>query len=102
MGFHVRIVQTLRSSTRQKLRLKGLNCPEVHGVTKTAGLAAKAATEAFLKAKLITVTTFKAPKTGADAEDLYGRYLAVVYAAGQNLNEYLLANGFAVPFMADV
>jgi len=101
VGFHVRVHHELRSSTRQKVRLRGLNCPEVVGATRAAGLAAK--TEVIGKvaaATVVRVVTSKV-KSGDDKLDLYGRYLAEVYLDGESLNQHLLSHGFAVPFMVE-
>jgi endonuclease YncB( thermonuclease family) len=87
----------------KKLRLRGLDCPELN---TAAGRAAKRFTQRLVQqARSITVTTFK--------PDKYDRYLAEVYLDGESattagasssshapplfLNNILLQQGHAVP-----
>jgi endonuclease YncB( thermonuclease family) len=76
---------------KEKLRLRGLDCPEMN---TAEGRAAKRFVEALVaKAKAVTVATFK--------PDKYDRYLADVFLDGEGceptfLNNELLANGHAV------
>lgn len=80
-----------RYSVREKLRLRGLDCPEL---TTTAGRAARVATEMLLKhAAAIRITTTK--------PDKWDRYLSDVFItlpSGEEifLNNYLLENGHAI------
>lgn len=81
-----------------RLRLLGLNCPEVHGPTREAGLASAAFTADWLRQAgaaewPLILSTHKS--------DAFGRYLALVFRAdtGACLNDELLAGGFAVPYM---
>lgn len=87
LGFRVRATMDFR--------LVGINTPEVVGLTKTAGLAAKAELERLLSLGPLTIFTVKTDK--------YGRWLATIYvttAGGSHLsvNDALLAGGFAVPY----
>ena len=82
-----------------RLRLLGLNCPEVHGPTREAGLAATVFTADWLRLGdaldpwPLILETHKS--------DVFGRFLARVWRIvdGACLNDDLLAGGFAVPFM---
>lgn len=87
-----------RLTVRQRCRLKGLNCPEKKGVTKAAGDAATAFSAAFL-GSLGSNLVIRSAKPYAD--DKYGRFLVDVFVDGKSLNEALLLNKHAVPFMAD-
>ena len=81
----------------ERLRLLGVNCPEVHGASKVAGDAATAFTRAWL-----AMATGDWPLVLVTAKsDEFGRYLATVWrtADGACLNDDLLAAGHAVPFM---
>ena len=81
----------------ERVRLAGINAPELYGVGSAAGKAAR--DWLFLQlhaAKEVTIATTK----GA-FYDKYGRYLAVVFADGRNLNEALLAAGHATRYVAD-
>jgi micrococcal nuclease len=90
-----------RSTRTERLRLSGVNCPEVHGATKAAGDAATAFTQAWLRVGIgldawpLIVRTEKS--------DVFGRYLARVWRVsdGAELNADLLASGHAVPFMVE-
>lgn len=79
----------------QKLRVLGINCPELHGATHVAGKAAMDATAAWfgdLPAN-VTIQTFVADT------DAFGRVLAKVERSdGADLGDYLLSKGFAVYF----
>lgn len=78
-----------------RLRLLGLNAPEVHGVTREFGLAATAYVAAWLSLATgdwpLVVETHKS--------DVFGRYLALVYRLidAACLNTDLLTSGHAVP-----
>ena len=78
----------------ERVRLAGINAPELYGQGSIAGRAAR--DWLFLQlnaAKVVTVAT----STGA-FYDKYGRYLAIVYADGRNLNEALVDAGHATPY----
>lgn len=87
-----------RSTRTERLRLLGVNTPELHGASRAAGLAAKAYVEAWLAAAggaawpLVLRT---------EKSDEFGRYLGRVWRAsdGACLNDDLLSSGHAVPFM---
>lgn len=95
LGFHLCI--------RQRCRLRGVDCPEKKGATKEAGLAAQAFTATWL-GRLGTLL-IRSSKPYAD--DKYGRYLVEVFdpsvgnTASTSLNNALLVEGHAVPFMVE-
>lgn len=68
---------------------EGLNAPEV---STTAGAMARAALRNYFnqRAGRVTLATIN------DREDKYGRILGVLYSQGQNVNQWLLDNGYAV------
>lgn len=87
-------------SVKQKLRLRGVNTPEVVGSQKELGLKAKAAVESFFAMGVgpIDVTTYK--------PDKYGRWLADVKISTKDgtvldLAKWLLEQSLAEPYMAD-
>ena len=84
LGFHTHVKTTCR--------LVGINCPEMN--TKE-GKAARAFVEAwFASSKTCIVSTVK------DKREKYGRWLArVTDAEGCCLNETLVIEGLAVPYM---
>ena len=80
---------------KQRLRLVGINTPEVRGPEREAGLAASAFVEWRIHGQPVIVKTFK------DKKGKYGRWLAEVYYENQenvwvNLNEELVREGHAV------
>jgi micrococcal nuclease len=76
-----------RIAHKVRLRLKGINCPEMR---TDEGKAAKQFVVDWLAARKVTVSTFK------DATEKYGRYLARVVAADGDLNTALVEAGHAV------
>ena len=78
----------------EAFRLYGINAPELRGETLTE---ARKSRDWLLQqipiGTEITIRTFK------DQKEKYGRYLAIIYLNGRNLNEELVANGLAVPYI---
>lgn len=82
---------------RERLRLLGVNAPEVHGATKAEGAAA---TE-FTRAWFATEAPAEWPLViQTEKSDAFGRFLAVVWRVSDRscLNRQLLRAGYAVPF----
>ncbi len=76
--------------TGQRLRLYGINTPEIRGAERPAGLAAKEyVINRFSEAEDVVIRTIR------DKKGKYGRYLAVIYLDGVNLNEELVREGHA-------
>ena len=91
LGFYV----WMRS---QRIRLLGIDAPEMHGETKAAGDAATEYLEGLIGGKTIILHTVKG-KDEADRHDSFGRWLGVVYLNGVDINEEMLRSGHAVPPM---
>jgi len=89
LGFYVHI--------QMKLRLYGLDTPEVRGVEKVKGVQVRDIVRSRILNKDVIIKTFK------DSQEKYGRYLAIIiYDLGTtntNLNEQLLTEGNAVPML---
>lgn len=83
LGFHL--------TARLRLRLLGVNCPEMRGPTRQAGIAARMFVFDNLFGKEVIIHTEKA--------DDFGRYLARITLDGVDFNRRLIDEGFAVPFM---
>lgn len=86
LGFH-----TWRRGER--LRLYGIDAPEIRGVdadTKARGLAARDALRERILGKEVIVCTIR------DRKEKYGRYLAEVYIGTEKINDWLVAEGHAV------
>lgn len=90
-----------RSTREERVRLLGVNTPEVRGATRQAGVAARTFVEDWLSRVAdgdewpLIVQTHKG--------DAFGRYLGRIWRRhdGACLNDTLLMAGHAVPFMID-
>lgn len=95
------IDQGLHTHRTERLRLLGVNTPEIKGATRPAGLAAAGYVTSWLGAVSyddewpLIVQTHRG--------DAFGRWLARVWrrSDGRELNADLLAAGHAIVFMAD-
>lgn len=74
----------------QTIRLYGLNTPEITGEEKPEGLKVKAWMEERLAGREIVLQSIQ------DKNDSFGRWLGIIFADGENVNEELLAQGVAV------
>jgi len=74
----------------EKLRLFGINAPEVRGDSKPEGIRSRDWLRNRILNKDIVIKTIK------DKKGKYGRYLAVIYLGDININDELVSNGFAV------
>ena len=79
----------------QKLRLYGINTPEVRGPTRPEGLKVRDLVRSRISNKWVTI------KTRKDKKGKYGRWIAEIYEADieDSINEWLLREGHAVEFM---
>jgi micrococcal nuclease len=87
--------------TKRQLRLYGIDAPELRGVERPEGLKARD----WIRSQLPVGTEFiletvKA-KDGSDSTEKYGRYLAVIYKDGVNMNLAMIEAGHAIPYMVD-
>ena len=82
----------------EKVRLLGINSPEVRGESRERGIVARDALRAKIGDSAVTL------RTKRDKQGKYGRYLAVVvhYEYGPdfpsmavNINDWMVENGFA-------
>lgn len=102
LGFGVH--KNLHETTVEKLRLYGVNAPEI----KAAGLEGEEARD-WLRAWYaehcpdgdFTLNTFATSSHNPlDKQEKYGRYLAIVTAPdGRRLNDDLITSGHGVPYM---
>lgn len=85
-----------------QIRLYGLNCPELHGLTHEDGLAAKAFTATWLREAGASEWPLVI-ETRINRREKYGRLLAQVWRTvdGASLNTDLITAKHAVPFMVD-
>ncbi len=78
------------SMKKQKIRLYGINTPELRGAERAAGLVARDQLRDQILHKNVLIKTFK------DKKGKYGRYLATIFLDSVNINEWLVQNGYAV------
>lgn len=86
LGFHAGLSSI-------KVRLYGLDAPEVRGEERPQGLLSRDAVRAKVLGKKVIINTYR------DKVGKYGRWLAIVYfeedGAQVNLNEWLVSEGLA-------
>jgi len=79
----------------EKIRLYGINTPEVRGIEREDGLKSRDFLSSMILGKDILIKTIK------DKKGKYGRYLGEIYHKDENgeyinLNKMLVDNGYAV------
>jgi micrococcal nuclease len=72
-----------------KIRLKGINTPEVRGAERPEGIVSRDYLRNLILDKNIVLQTFR-DKTGK-----YGRYIGVLWIDDTNVNELLVEQGYA-------
>lgn len=83
----------MRIKKKERIRLAGINAPEIRGETNTQGIEAKEFLTGLLRDNNnnVLVRTSK--------EGKYGRWLGVLFdQAGANINDAMIAAGHAVPY----
>jgi len=74
---------------REKIRLLGINTPEVRGKERELGLISRDRLRELIDGKDVIIVTHK------DKGGKYGRLLATIYLDGVNINQQLVDEGFA-------
>ena len=74
----------------QKLRLLNINTPEVRGKTRPEGIIARDALRNRILGKEVIVKS--------DRRGKYGRWLVEIIIDEENINSWLLSEGYAVPY----
>jgi len=77
----------------QKIRLYGINAPELKGVDKLSGQTSKNWLVEKVLNKNIVIKTHK------DAKEKYGRWLGEVYVGDLYINEQMITEGLAIKYM---
>lgn len=72
-----------------KLRLYGINTPELRGEEREQGLIVRDIVRNLILDKQVEIHSYK------DKQGKYGRYLATIILDGININEYLVNQGHA-------
>ena len=73
----------------QKIRLYGIDTPELRGDERPEGLVAAARLRNLISDKEVTLESYK------DKSGKYGRWLGTIYLDGVNVNQLLLDEGLA-------
>ncbi len=87
LGFSARLMM--------RLRLKGVDTPEIVGPDRAAALTAKEWMADALSGEQVIIETTK-DRSGRDRRDKWNRYLAVIWLNGANINEELIKQGLGV------
>lgn len=82
VGFNVTI--------KEKLRLSGINAPELRGDERPDGLISRDKLREKLLNKEVIIKTFK------DKKGKYGRYIAEIFLEEESINEWLVTEGLAI------
>ena len=75
---------------KQRIRLFGVDAPELKGADKLDGLSAKSWLQAQIENKEIDLISLEHKK------GKYGRWLGIICMDGRNINQELIEKGFAV------
>lgn len=86
LGFHI--------TKTERLRLLGIDAPEMKGATREAGLAAQKFLEVLIGGEAVIVETVR------DRTDKYGRYLATLWVEETCVNATMIETGHAVEMSA--
>lgn len=77
----------------QKIRLYGINAPELKGANKAQGIVSRDALRSKVLDKDIVITTIQ------DKKEKFGRWLGKLEINGEDINNYMVQNKYAVLFM---
>ncbi len=87
LGFNFRV-------NNFKIRMLGINAPEVVGANRAAGLASRDFLASRVLDRMVMLHSYK------DRADKYGgRWLGEIYHDGVNVNQLMIESGHAVPYM---
>ena len=78
---------------KMKLRLYGIDTPELRGEERERGLEVRDILREMILDQEVIINSYK------DKQGKYGRYLANIFLNGIDINEWLVDNGHAVPYM---
>ena len=75
-----------------KLRLYGIDTPELRGAEKEAGIVVRDLVREMILNKEVEIHSYK------DKQGKYGRYLANIIVDDLDINKWLVDNGHAKPY----
>jgi micrococcal nuclease len=73
-----------------KIRLYGINAPEIRGKQRPEGLKSRDYLRSLVLDKDVIIQTLK------DKKGKYGRYIGIIHLGDENVNELLVESGHAV------
>lgn len=73
----------------QKIRLLGINAPEIRGESREIGLISRNFLRERISGKWVTL------KTKKDKKGKYGRWLGDIFLEKENINELMVSEGMA-------
>lgn len=76
----------------ERLRLWGIDAPELRGDSREAGLSARDALRARVLGREVIICTIR------DRTGKYGRYLTEIHLDGENINDWMIRAGHATPY----
>ena len=76
-----------------KLRLFGIDTPELRGPEREQGLIVRDIVREMILNKEVEIHSYK------DKQGKFGRYLATIIIGDINLNQWLIDNGHAEPYL---
>lgn len=76
-----------------KLRLFGIDTPELRGPEREQGLIVRDIVREMILNKEVEIHSYK------DKQGKFGRYLATIIVGDINLNQWLIDNGHAEPYL---
>lgn len=89
LGFYMHI-------HNQKFRLLYVDAPEIKGSTKELGTLSRNALREKVLGKEVILRTYK------DSKDKYGRWLCEIFVGDENINQWLIDEGYAVTYTEDL
>lgn len=78
---------------QMKLRLYGIDTPELRGPEREEGLKVRDILREMILDQEVIINSYK------DKQGKYGRYLANIFLNGIDINEWLVDNGHAKPYL---
>lgn len=89
LGFYIHVFN-------QKFRLLYVDAPELRGKTKELGILSRDALREKILGKSVIIQTYK------DSKDKFGRWLCEIVLDGENINQWLINEGYAVEYQEDL
>ena len=88
--FDARVDVGFKIEMNLRFRMSKINAPEKRGASRAEGLRSTVWLEEQILEKDVVVETFKSGS--------FGRWLAIVYIDGVEVNQLMVDKGFAVPY----